>query len=212
MKAVLLDFDETVITGDLSVLLCELNGKGAEARSSLAAFQRGQGKGLPGLVERINLMKGLTLKQVEDLISRDNMLMPGARELTDYLHDNGIISILASGSILPALEYYQREFLKLDYVIGSRVRVSDGVIEGITVEDYSDKDFKLFESKKILEALGIDAADTLAIGDSLGDRTRFEFAGHAIAINPKGGVEAFANAVIHDDLAQAIPIIQKLNR
>ena len=79
------------------------------------------------------------------------------------------------------------------------------------MDDYPDADFKLFETKKILEALNIEPSETLAIGDSPGDKSRFEFAGVSIAINPKGGVEEFAGHVIHDDLAQAIPIIKSLN-
>jgi phosphoserine phosphatase len=138
--------------------------------------------------------------------------MPGARRLIDYLHNNGIVTILASGNILPVLEYYQREVgLRLDYIVGSRPRIQDGVLEGISAEDYSDPDFKLFESRKILEALDISAAQTLAIGDSPGDQSRFEFAARSIAINPKQGIERYADYVIKNDLIQAIPIIEQLN-
>jgi phosphoserine phosphatase len=211
IKAVLLDFDGTLITKDLSIFLAEKNGKGAEALQSLKDFQSGKTKGLQGLVNRVNMLQGTRLSDVEALLDRENFLRQGANEFTDYLHDNGIVSILASGSILPALEYYQRKFLKLDYVIGSRVRLRDGVIQGITLEDFSHPDYKLFESQKILEALGITAAETLAIGDSVGDKSRFEFAAKAIAINPVGGIEKLADYTIHDDLTQAIPIIEKLN-
>jgi phosphoserine phosphatase len=51
----------------------------------------------------------------------------------------------------------------------------------------------------------------LAIGDSPGDQSRFEFAAQAIAINPKEGIERHADYVIKDNLAAAIPIIERLN-
>jgi phosphoserine phosphatase len=93
---------------------------------------------------------------------------------------------------------------------GSRPRIRDGAIEGISENDYPDPDFKLFETKKILEALNINASETAAIGDSPGDRSRFEFAHTSIAINPKGGIETLASHVITDDLSRAIPIVKQL--
>src|SRR6266404_5459993 len=211
IKAVLLDFDGTLVTRDILDILTGLQGKAAEAQSEQINrdFHAGKIAGLSPLIARINLLRGLTLKQIDAKLGEGSYLMPGAGALTDYLHDNGIISILTSGNIQPALEYYQRH-LKLDYVFGSRVRVQGGVIEGISVADYPGTQFKLTESRKLLEGLGISAAETCAIGDSPGDRPLFEFAGTSIAINPKGGIEKDTGYVIHDDLSQAITIIDRL--
>lgn len=191
-------------------MLADLVGKGKESRALDQAFHAGISVGPAGIVKRINMLKGMSIQDIDMAIERNPSLMPGARELTDFLHSQGIISILASGSIMPVLEYYQQHLLYLDYIIGSRPKFRNGVLEGITEADYSDSDYKLVESKQILNRLGINASETVAIGDSPGDRSRFEFAGHAIAINPKRGIEKHADFVIHDDLAQAIPIIRAL--
>ncbi len=209
IKAALLDLDGTLVNADMSVIVAEIAGKEEQVHQNNVNFHKGITKGLAGLVASINLFNGITLKQIDQKLNQQDYLMPGARELTKFFRDNGIISILASGSIFPVVEHYQK-VLDLDYVIGSRPRISDGMIQGISEEDYPDSDFKLFETKKILEALGINASETIAIGDSPGDRSRFEFAGTSIAINPKGGIEAFADDVILDDLRKAIPIIENL--
>jgi phosphoserine phosphatase len=209
IKAALLDLDGTLVDADMSVIIAEIAGKQDEVHQNNLNFHKGVTKGLTGLIASINLFKGVTLYQIDDKLNRQDYLMPGAGDLLKFFRDNGIISILASGSILPVVEHYQK-VLDIDYVIGSRPRIRDGVVEGISEEDYPDPDFKLFETKKILEALNIDASETVAIGDSLGDKSRFEFAADSIAINPKGGIEALAGYVITGDLSKAIPIIKKL--
>jgi phosphoserine phosphatase len=209
LKAALLDFDGTLVNADMSVVIAEVAGKQDEVRQNNLNFHTGVTEGLTGLVASINLLKGVSLEQIDENLNQQDYLMPGARELLKFFRDNGIISILASGSILPVLEHYQK-VLDLDYVIGSRPRIRDGIIEGISEEDYPHPDFKLYETKKILEALNIDASETVAIGDSPGDKSRFGFAATSIAINPKGGIEAFADHVITDDLSNAIPIVKGL--
>jgi phosphoserine phosphatase len=209
IKAALLDLDGTLVSADMSVVIAEIAGKQDEVHQNNLNFHKGVSKGLTGLIASINLFKGVTLDQIDEKLSKQDYLMPGATELLKFCRDNGVISILASGSILPVVEHYQK-VLDIDYVIGSRPRIRDGVIEGISEEDYPDPDFKLFETKKILEALNINASETVAIGDSPGDRSRFEFAATSIAINPKGGIEALADHVISDDVSKAIPIIREL--
>lgn len=211
LKSALLDLDGTLVDADMSVVVAEIAGKQEEVHQNNLNFHKGLTKGLAGLVASINLFKGVTLEQIDEKLNNKDYLMPGARELLEFLRDNGVISILASGSILPVVEHYQKT-LGIDYVIGSRPRIRNGVIEGITEDDYPDADFKLFETKKILGALNIDASETVAIGDSPGDKSRFDFASASIAINPKGGIEKFADHVITGDVSKAIPILQGLLR
>jgi HAD superfamily phosphoserine phosphatase-like hydrolase len=209
IKAALLDLDGTLVDADMSVVIAEIVGKRDEVKRNNLNFHKGATKGLTGLIASINLFKGIKLDQISEKLSHQDYLMPGAQELLNFFHSNNIISILASGSILPVLEYYQR-ILGLDYVIGSRPRIRDGVIEGVSEEDYAHPDFKLYETRKVLETLNIDQAETVAIGDSPGDKSRFEFAATSIAINPKGGIEGLADYIITNDLSEAIPIIESL--
>lgn len=48
----------------------------------------------------------------------------------------------------------------------------------------------------------------VAIGDSPADAAMFELSDYAIAINPKGDIAEKADAVVEDDLAKAIPLLE----
>jgi phosphoserine phosphatase len=212
IKAVLLDFDGTLVTKDILPVIAKIVGKEQESLELDNDFHKGKSKGLSGLIIRINMLKGVSVTQIKNILKQENYLMPGAHEFLEFLNNNGIITILASGNILPVLEYYRsQEHFKIDYLIGSQPHIKDDIIEGISEKDYSDCDYKLTESKQILNTLGIAASETLAIGDSPGDKSRFFFAGKSIAINPKEGIEKYADYIIHDSLIEAIEIIQKLN-
>jgi phosphoserine phosphatase len=46
------------------------------------------------LIERINLLRGLSKEEIFRGISENDYLMPGAKEFLDWLNQHGIISIL----------------------------------------------------------------------------------------------------------------------
>jgi phosphoserine phosphatase len=214
VKAVLLDFDGTLVKENILAIVCEIVGKKSECLRIDRDFQRGLLPALSSLIDMINLLKGISVWQVEQKlqeIPEHEYLMPGTYKLLRFFRDNRIVSILASANILPILQYFQKK-LQVDYVIGSRPKIENGIILGISEADYTHKDFKLYESKLILKSLGIKPSETLAIGDSPGDKSRFLYAGKSIAINPKEGIEQFADHVIGNDLSLVIPIIKSFNQ
>jgi len=108
IKAALLDLDGTLVNADMSVTVAEIAGKEEQVHQNNLNFHKGITKGLGGLIASINLFRGITLEQIDRKLNQQDYLMPGARELTSFFRDNGIISILASGSILPVVEHYQK--------------------------------------------------------------------------------------------------------
>ena len=207
IRALILDFDGTIVTEDISDLLCNLVGKKKESAKLNQLFFEGRLKGLEGLIQRINFLQGLSLDQIREVVSKQDYLRPGAQELFQFLKTNQIISIIASGSILPLLEIYQ-EKLGVDYLVGSKPRMNDNKIVSICEQDYSGLDFKVRDSKRILDALNIPYSSVVAIGDSPADKGIFELAAKSIAINPQAGIEKYADYVIQDDLSKAIPILE----
>lgn len=209
VKAILLDFDGTLVEEDILSVLAEIVNKREESERINQEFYQGSKPGLRGLIERINLLHGLSLHQIEKKLQEKDYLMRGARELLAFLQAQNIVTILASGTILPVLQYYQK-MLGINYVIGTQPLIKNGILLGISEADFLDSDFKLFESQIILKNLAINPEESIAIGDSPGDKSRFLFAGKSIAINPKEGIEEFADYVIDSNLASAIPIIKAL--
>lgn len=208
IKVVILDFDGTLVTRDILDVLCGIMGKEQESRKINDDYHAGKLTGIIPLIQRINLLKGLQETRIALELQNKSYLMPGARELIDFLHKHAITTILASGNIIQVLAFYQN-LLNIDYIVGSRPHVKNGVVTRITRADYPSPDFKLIGVRKIVESLQITEDETLVIGDSPADKSLFLYAKYSVAINPKGDIEKSAHLVIHDSLSHAIPYIEK---
>lgn len=206
VKAVLLDFDGTLVYKDILDVVCGIVGKEEESYRINREFHVGKLTGLEPLMQRINFLKGVSLEQIQQKLDEEAYLMDGAKELLQFLNDQGIVSILNSGNILPVLEYYKR-LLGITYLVGTKPKVDGGIIQGISVEDFLGRDFKLLGVKQILGELHIASDDVVAIGDSPADRSIFAFAGKSIAIHPKEGIEKYADYVV-EDLHEARGVIR----
>jgi phosphoserine phosphatase len=198
IRAAIIDFDGTIVTEDISDLLCDLVGKKAESEKLNRLFHEGKLQGLAGLIQRINFLTGLSLEDIQ-----------GAKELFSFFKSNNIVSIIASGSIIPLLENYQ-ELLGADYLVGSRPIIKAGRIVSISEKEYSGMDFKVRDSKEILQKLNIPHSEVIAIGDSPADKGIFELAAVSIAVDPKAGIEKLADYVIENNLNDAKAILENL--
>lgn len=210
IKAVLLDFDGTLVTEDMLDVVCEIVGKRKESKRINAEFHTGIRIGLEGLIDRINLLKGVNVAEIKDKIAENPYLMPGAIELIHSLNSNNIISILNSGNIMTVLTAY-KELFGITHVVGTKPVMDGETIMGISEEQFTSKNYKIDGIKEILAKYNIDAIDTLAIGDSPADKNVFVFAGKSIAIDPKGNIADYADYVIDSDLSEAINIIESIN-
>lgn len=211
IKAVLLDFDGTVVTKDILDVVCGIVGKEEESDKINKEFHAGKLTGLAPLITRINFLQGVSLSQIQKKLDENAYLLTGVKDLLDFLNKHNIISILNSGNITPVLSYYQK-LLGISYLVGTHPKMSGDTIVGISEEDFPGRDFKVIGVKEILQKLSIQPEEALAIGDSPADKTMFEFAGKSIAINSKEGIEKYADYVIENDLSKVIPIIEALNR
>ncbi|KKQ01515.1 MAG: Phosphoserine phosphatase [Candidatus Roizmanbacteria bacterium GW2011_GWA2_36_23] len=209
IKAVLSDFDGTIVTKDILDVVCGIVGKDKESQAINQQFHSGESIGLNALKTRINFLKGVDTDQIQKKINENYCLMPGASELFDFLNSKGIVSVLHSGNIIPILKTYQN-ILGITHIVGTQPQMNGGIIQGISDDAFPSVNFKLHGVKKILDSLSIKAEETIAIGDSPADKAVFDFARYSIAINPKGGIEKSATYTIKDDLAKAIPIIEGL--
>jgi phosphoserine phosphatase len=210
IQALIIDFDGTLVTKDLTDMLSGLVNKTEESRELDHLFHTGKLKGLEGLVRRINFLSGISLEQIREATTKNDYLRVGARELFEYLKSHDIITIIASGSTLPLLEIYQQK-LGVDYLVGSKPHVTNGKIISISENDYSGPDFKVRDTKLILDSLGISPSHAVAIGDSPADLGIFELSAKSISINPQYGIEDYCDYVIYDDLSKAIPILVSLS-
>lgn len=117
VRAVICDFDGTLVNADVLDELCGLMGMQERSRELNEQFVSGQMQGIAALVARINMLTGLPLADLRAALGGAERLTPGALELFGYCRSRGILTVIASGSITPVLEHYQR-LLGADAVLG----------------------------------------------------------------------------------------------
>jgi HAD superfamily phosphoserine phosphatase-like hydrolase len=210
IRALLLDFDGTLVQRDMLSEAIGLVGKKAESEAIDADFQAGKLSGVLALVKRINLLNGVTIERIQRKVRENLALMDGARELLSYCKAHDILTILASGSITPILAIYQ-EALGIDHIIGPEPQIKNNTIIGISDDDFpKEGHFKVVGISRILAERNIAESECVAIGDSRGDLAMFELANFAIAIKPKVNLDDFVDAHV-ENLHEVIEILEGLH-
>lgn len=210
VKAALIDFDYTLTTKDTLDLLARHLGVEDETAKLDRLFWEGKLPGLQGLVRRINLLKGLSRVEISEILESEDVFRDGVFDLFDYFKKHGIVTVIASGNILPVLEN-AKNTLGADYVVCSKPTLVNNAVDSISEQDYSGDDFKIRDSKAILQKLGISSDYVIAIGDSPADKSLFEFANISFAVEPKNGVEKFATYTVGENLAEIVEILDNIH-
>ena len=118
-------------------------------------------------------------------------------ELFNYLNENGYITVLSSGNILPVLKYYQ-ELLGITYIFGSTPIMDGGKIDHISESDFNGNNFKYESCLEIVNKYSESDKKVYGIGDSAVDIQMLSLADVKFAIDPKGGLENHVDYVISD--------------
>ena len=187
-KIFLFDFDGTLVTEDMLDCVCDIVGKKQESIDINKKVINGEVTGLEPLCSRINFLKGVSYNQIKEKINYNNYLQNGAIQLFEELNKRGFITVLSSGNILPILRYYE-ELLNINYIFGSKPKMENDIIEGITINDFEGSDFKYNACLEIINKYNAKKENIYGVGDSYVDIKMLKLAGHSFAINPKGGIE-----------------------
>ena len=209
VKAFLSDFDGTIVYKDMLDVLCGIVGKEEESKKLNEEFIADKKNGLVLLAKRINLLKGVSLLDIEYKLKENDYLIEGAEELFNYLHQNGVVTILHSGNILPVLNYYKNK-LHIDFVVGIQPRMIGNVVDGISLDDFPSNNFKADGCSAILSQLNIPKDKVIALGDSPSDISVFNISSISIAINPKGDIDSIVDFIIKSNLKEVISILNTL--
>lgn len=201
------DFDGTLVYRDILDVVCGIVGKEKESKKLNEEFISGKREGLPTLKKRIDFLKGVSFKDIKSLLDKNSYLIDGAIELFSYLRANNFITVLHSGNILPVLKYYQN-LLGIDHIVGTLPRMDGDIIIGIELSDFKGKNFKVDGCKKIIERYNVEKDSVIAIGDSPSDLGVFSLAKTKIVINPKGGIEKYADFIVEKDLNEVIKFLE----
>ncbi|WP_336991659.1 phosphoserine phosphatase SerB [Leucobacter sp. VD1] len=205
---VVLDCDSTTIQDEVIELLAEAAGSRDQVAEVTERAMRGELDFAESLAERVSTLQGTAETVFAQAYGRVR-LSPGIRELIAAVHERGGKVGVVSGGFHEVLDPLAED-LGLDFWRANRLEVIDGHLTGRTVGPVIDAAAKAAALREWAEASGIPLTATIAIGDGANDLEMMGVAAIGVGYNAKPVVQDRADVSITDDLALAIPLLDRL--
>jgi len=194
-RLVVLDVDSTLIRDEGIDVLAQRAGVGAAVASITERAMAGELDFTASLRERVALLEGLPLSQVEAV--RDSLrLTPGARTFVRTLKRLGYAVGVVSGGFTLFTDRFVSE-LGLDFAAANELEVIDGRLTGRVLGDIVDRAGKASALRRFAERFNVPLEQTVAIGDGANDIDMLKAAGLGIAFNGKAALRAAADTSLN---------------
>ncbi|WP_298686692.1 phosphoserine phosphatase SerB [uncultured Sphingomonas sp.] len=199
-KLLVADMDSTMITVECIDELADYAGIKAEIAAVTEAAMRGELDFAAALDARVALLRDLAASAIDRCRAERVRLMPGARLLVRTMTAHGARAVLVSGGFTVFAEPVAAE-IGFDVAIANSLGIVGGRLDGTVGRPIVDAATKLrtIDAERI--ALGLEVAETLAVGDGANDIPMIQAAGLGVAYHAKPKTAAAAAARIdHSDL------------
>lgn len=183
IKAVFFDMDATVIAEESLVELSALAGQSEAVTRITERAMAGELDFKAALIERVALIKGLSVDDVQKVIARLT-LNPGIREFVANCTKKNIPTFMVSGGFTEFASHVQR----LVGFADTRTNVletANGRLTGRVIGEIVDAQGKKAYLQEICAKLGIKPEETAAVGDGANDIPMLKAAGLAVGFKPK---------------------------
>ncbi len=190
-RMIFFDMDSTLIDMEIIDEMAERAGVLKEVSRITEKVRRGDLDFEEALIQRVALLKGLKVKQLEEI--RTGMrLSEGAEELVDTLKRLGYKLGLVSGGF-----HYFADFLKeklgLNFAYANHLEIRNAKLTGKVLGEIVDNTYKARIVNMVASREGVLLDQTVAIGDGANDVLMLGQAGLGIAYNAKGRLDRVAN-------------------
>jgi phosphoserine phosphatase len=194
------DMDSTIIGCECLDELADMAGLKPQIAAITERAMTGEIAFEAALRQRVAMLKGLPLAALERTYRERVWLNPGARELVATMKANGARTLLVSGGFTYFTSRVAKEAGFDEHQ--ANTLLDDGkVLTGEVAEPILGRAAKLAALEYEVKKLGIDFADTLAVGDGANDLSMIGRAGLGVAYHAKPIVaEAAAARIDHADL------------
>ncbi len=194
------DMDSTMITVECIDELADYAGIKEQVAEVTERARRGELDFAAALDARVALLEGLDESVIERCLAERVTLMAGARTLVRTMKARGGHAILVSGGFTRFAEPVAAE-IGFDRAIANYLEIAHGKLTGTVRKPIVGSDTKEKTLLAALDELGIDAAESMAVGDGANDLAMIRRAGLGIAYRAKPIVAGAAAArVDHNDL------------
>ena len=199
-RLLIADMDSTIIACECLDELADFAGLKHEIAAITARAMAGEIAFEGALRERVAKLKGLDMDALRRTYEERVRLTPGARTLVRTMSAHGARCVLVSGGF----DYFTGKVAKAAGFADHRANrlLDDGArLTGLVAEPILGRAAKLAALREEADALGVDLAATLAVGDGANDLAMIEAAGLGVAYRAKPVVAALADAAVdHADL------------
>jgi phosphoserine phosphatase len=199
-KLLVADMDSTMIGQECIDELADELGIKPHIAAITERAMRGEIAFEPALRERVGLLKGLSASIAGKLLAERITYTPGGRELVMTMRAHGGYAALVSGGFTLFTGPISAH-LGFDEHRSNRFIIADGKLTGTVEDPIVGAEAKLAALRELTATRGIDATETLAVGDGANDLPMIKAAGLGVAFHAKPKVAAEARArVEHNDL------------
>lgn len=191
-KLVAFDMDSTLINIECVDEIARAAGRFDEVAAITEAAMRGEiADYKDSLRRRVALLAGVPLEALERVWAERLRLNPGVAAFVQACQAAGLKTLLVSGGFTFFSERVRQQ-LKLDFARANTLGVANGKLTGTLFDrpwgDIVDGAEKRRVLLEVAELMGIDAAQTIAVGDGANDLPMMNAAGLSIAFHPKPAV------------------------
>jgi phosphoserine phosphatase len=192
-RLVAFDMDSTLINIECVDEIAAAAGRKAEVAAITEAAMRGEiADYKESLRRRVAMLRGVPTSALEEVYAHHLELNPGVEAFVAACRAAGLKTLLVSGGFTFFSERVRRR-LKLDFARSNVLEFDDqGCLTGRLVDrpwgDIVDGAEKRRVLLEVCELMGIDAAQSIAVGDGANDLPMMSAAGVSIAFHAKPAV------------------------
>lgn len=199
-KMILADMDSTMITVECIDELADFIGMKGKVAAITEAAMRGELDFEAALKERVALLEGLSVSDLQRCYDDRIRLMAGARTLVQTMKANGAYAALVSGGFTFFTEKVA-EAIGFDMDRANILGIEGNALTGKVIEPVCGAATKLETLEEQALRHGLVREDILAVGDGANDIPMIEAAGLGVAYRAKPKTrEAASAAVTYGDL------------
>lgn len=183
-----MDMDSTLIAIECIDEIADMMNLKPQVAEITEAAMRGELDFAASLRKRVALLKGLPESALQRVIEERLTFNPGAQDWINTCKQHGIKTMVVSGGFT-FFTNYVKDTLGLDYAVSNTLEIVDGKLTGQVVGEIVDAQRKADELLKLRDALGLNATQTVAIGDGANDLTMMAVAAVGVAYHAKPVVQ-----------------------
>jgi len=191
-----MDMDSTLISIECIDEIADMVGIKPQISAITERAMLGELDFAQSLRERVQLLNGLSQADLLRVLNERLTLNPGAVEWINTCKQNNIKTLLVSGGFTFFADRV-KEMLGLDFAVSNTLEIVDEKLTGKVLGNIVDAQTKADELIKLRDTSGLQATQTIAIGDGANDLKMMGVAGIGVAYHAKPIVQAQATYALN---------------